>query len=348
MTLTRRSTLKAGALVGVGTILGSVVKGRAQERARPLHLRVGLIPILAAAPIYVAEREGWLKEAGLALNITTFESGPHAIQALASGTLDVYVAGVAPLVVARARGLDLKIVAATAVEENVFVAGPRLARLAEPGLPPAEVFRRFRTAGGAPARLATQPLGSVPNTTLQHWLWEVVKADPKDVAIVSMGIDATQQAILAGAVEGGTLREPAVAIVTGRNPEIRLMALGGAMFPSQPGTVVALTQAFLGREPEAAQALVTGILRAVDLIGRDPGRVSPIVEEALGKGLVDRATILRALASPAARFAADPRAIVEATGAMQRYQVKIGALDRDVPLDGLFEPRLYERAVASR
>lgn len=313
-----------------------------------MTLRVGVIPILASAPIFVAEREGWLKEAGLNLTITTFESGPNAIQALASNTLDVYVAGVAPLVVARARGLDVKVVTSTSVEENVFVAGPKLAAFAEPGIAPAEVFRRFRESSGAPARLATQPLGSVPNTTLQYWLWEVVKADPKDVTIVSMGIDATQQAILASAVEGGTLREPAVSIVTGRNPKVRLLALGGEMFPSQPGTVVALPQAFIAREPEAAQAVVTAIVRAVDLIGREPDRVAPVIEAALGKGLVDLDTIRRALASPATRFSADPRTIVDATAAMQRYQVKIGALDREVSLDGLFEPRFYEQAVVKR
>lgn len=163
-----------------------------------------------------------------------------------------------------------------------------------------------------------------------------------------MGIDATQQAVLAGAVEGGILREPAVSIVTGRNPAIRLMALGGAMFPSQPGTVVAVTRALLDKEPETVQAIVTVIVRAVDLIGREPERVAPVIEAALGKGLVDTATIRRALASPATRFAADPRPIVEPTAAMQRYQVTIGALDREVPLDGLFEARFYERAVAAK
>ncbi|MGX7704644.1 ABC transporter substrate-binding protein [Methylobacterium sp. Gmos1] len=346
MTITRRSILEAAPVLAAGAALGSVTPARAQGRAAPL--RVGVIPILAAGPIFVAEKEGWLKQAGLSLAVTTFESGPNMIQALASGTLDVYVAGVAPLGVARSKGIDVKVVAATSVEENVFVAGPKLARFAETGVAPAEVFRRYRESTGTPARLATQPLGSVPNTTLQHWLWEVAKADPKDVTIVSMGIDATQQAVLAGAVEGGILREPAVSIVTGRNPAIRLMALGGEMFPSQPGTVVAVTRAILDKEPEVAQAIVTGIVRAVDLIGRDPERVAPIVEASLGKGLVDTATIRRALASPATRFSADPRAIVEATAAMQRYQVKIGALEREVPLDGLFEPRLYERAVAGK
>ena len=77
-------------------------------------VRVGIIPVLGVSPILIIDKEGWAKEAGLDLKITTFESGPLMIQALASGTLDVYVAGVAPLGVARSKGIDVRVVAATA------------------------------------------------------------------------------------------------------------------------------------------------------------------------------------------------------------------------------------------
>ena len=96
--------------------------------AAPQKLRVGIIPILGAAPVIVLDKEGWAKAAGLDLQFTTFESGPNMIQALASGTLDVYVAGVAPLAVARAKGIDVRVVAATAVEEMVVVAGAQARR----------------------------------------------------------------------------------------------------------------------------------------------------------------------------------------------------------------------------
>ena len=44
--------------------------------------------------ILVADKEGWAKEAGLDLAFTTFQSGPHAIQALASGTLPALQANI--------------------------------------------------------------------------------------------------------------------------------------------------------------------------------------------------------------------------------------------------------------
>jgi NitT/TauT family transport system substrate-binding protein len=281
--------------------------------------RVGVIPVIGAAPIFVAHGFGWTKEAGLDLTFTTFESGPNMIQALASGTIDIYVAGVAPLAVARSKGVDVKVVAATATEEMVFVASPKLAAHFAPGVAPAEAFRRFRAAEGKPARLATQPPGSVPNTTLQHWLWQVAGAAKADAELVSMGIDATQQAVLAGSVDGASIREPALTIVRKRNPQIKLVALGGEMFPDQPGTVVAVSGAFLAKSPDGVQKLVAALARATELLNADPAKAAPAVEAALGKGITDLATIEKALASPASKFVADPRVIVDATRKMQAY-----------------------------
>ena len=314
--------------------------------AQNVTARVGVIPIIGASPIFVADGKGWTKEAGLDFKFTVFESGPNMIQALASGTIDVYVAGVMPLAVARAKGIQSKVVTATAIEEMVFVAGPKLATYFKDGVAPAQALKDYRAKEGKPARLAAQPPGSVPNTTLQHWLWQVAKADKADAEIISMGIDATQQAVLVGAVEGAAIREPALTIVQGRNPAIKLVATGGQMFPSQPGTVVAVTPAFAAAHPKQVQGLVDALVKADKLLKDKPDEAAPFVEASLGKGIVDLATIRKALTSPASRFVADPRTIVDATAKMQDYQVSIGTLDKAAPLDGLFDPSFYETSAA--
>jgi NitT/TauT family transport system substrate-binding protein len=340
--LTRRALLRASAAAGLAApfAAGSLLPALAAQK-----LRVGIIPVLGASPIIVADKQGWAAEAGLTLEFITFESGPNMIQALASGTLDVYVAGVAPLAVARAKGVDVKVVTATAVEEIVMAAGAKLAPHFAQGVPAAKALADFRAKEGRPAKLATQPAGSVPNTTLQHWLWEVAKVAREDAEVVPMGIDATQQALLTGAVDGATIREPAATIVTQRNPAIKLVALGGEMFPNQPGTVVAVS-GVLTKDPQATQTLVNLIVRAVELIKADPTRVAPGIEAVLGKGIVDTATIEKALVSPASKFVADPESIAEATRLMQAYQVKLGSLDKEYPLEGLFDGSFYKKARA--
>lgn len=312
--------------------------------AQTTQVRVGHIPVLGASAVFVADKEGLAKAAGLQFRATTFESGPNMISALASGTLDVYVAGVAPLAVARSKGINTVVLTATAVEEMTVAAGPNLAPFFGPGVKAADAFKAFRAKTGKAARIATQPPGSVPQTTLSHWLFEVTKTDKADVEIITMGIDATQQALLAGAVDGATIREPTVAIVQGRNPAIKVVALGGEMFPNQPGTVVAVSEAFLKANPQATQAIADVIVQATNLINKDHKRVAPHIEDALGKGLIDTVTIMKALGSPASKFVADPRVIVESTDLMQKYQVKIGTLPSAAALDGLFDHSFYLKA----
>lgn len=317
----------------------------ASPAAAQTQVRIGYIPVLGTSQVFVAAHEGYLKEGGLEPKFIAFESGPAMISALASGTLDVYVAGVAPLAVARSKGVEVKVVASTAIEEMTVVAGAKLAPYFKAGVSAAQALKDYRAASGKPARLATQPPGSVPHTTLNHWLFEVAKADKADVEIVSMGIDATQQAVLAGAVEGATLREPAVTVSIQRDQRLKIVALGGEMFPKQPGTVVAVSGGFL-KTPAAVQTVVTGVVRADALIAKNPEQAATPIEAALGKGLIDKATILKALSSPATKFTVDPRAIQQSTKDMQTYQVKLGTLDKELPLDGLFDASYYDKAVA--
>ena len=328
---------------GAAALLGYSMTG-AHARTARVPVRVGNIPVVGAAPIFVIDKEGWAKEAGLDLALTTFQSGPNAIQSLASGTIDVYVAGIAPLGVARSRGIDVKVVAATATGENVFVGGPRLVPYFAPGGAPAEAFRRFRAVTGKPARLATQPADSVPNTTLQYWLWEVIKANRDDVEVVAMGIDAAQEAVLADAVEGAIVREPALTILQNSNHGIKLLEVGDRLFPGQPGTVVGVSGAFLAKHPAAVQLLVDALVRAGDLLTRDPDRAAPAVAANLGKGIVELHIIKAALKSPATKFVIDPREVIGPAKAMAAYRVQLGSIKEAVNLDDLFDVRFFEKA----
>ncbi len=308
-------------------------------------LRVGFIPVMSAAQIFVADGEGWFKQAGLTFEPAAFESGPNMIQALSSGTLDVYVAGLAPILVARSKCIDVRVVAATVVEEMGFAAAPSLTPFLE-GRKPAEAFKAFREKNGRPAKLATQPLGSGPNTALQHWLWEVAKADKADVEIVEMGIDATQRALATGAVEGGSVREPAWTILQKQNPAIKLIATGKDMFPNFPGVVVAVLGPFADKNPKAVDDLVRVIVRATKLLKEKPEEAVKFIGPAFGKGLVSEDILLSALKSPQTQFTSDPRVIADSTVKLQDYQVKIGALTKAESLDGLFAQVVYDRAVA--
>lgn len=334
--------------IRLAAVAAAVLASGAAQAQQTTTVRIGFIPVMGAAQIFVAKGEGWEKKEGLDFQITTFESGPNMIQAVASGTLDVYVGGLAPLLVARAKGQDIRVIAATVVEEMGIAAGPNLAPFFDGKRTPAEALKAYREKNGKPAKFATQPLGSGPNTTLQYWLWEVIKADKADAEIVEMGIDATQRAILTGAVEGGSIREPALSLAQKANPKVKLVANGQEIFPNFPGVVIAVTGAFADKNPKAVASLVKLTVRATEFLEKNPEKSVPHIAEAFGKGLLPNDVLLASLKSPQTKFVSDPKRIIESTAKLQDYQVKLGALKKAESLDGLFAVKVYEDAVAGK
>ncbi|UEM21191.1 ABC transporter substrate-binding protein [Skermanella mucosa] len=311
--------------------------------AQAADVRVGFIPVAGSGQLFVIDGEGWAKDAGLNLKLTQFESGPAMISALASGTLDAYYGGIGPIMVASARGIDVKVYASAAIEEMTVVGRGDFGTQANAAT--AAGFKEFAEREGRPVRFATQPPGSVPDTVLRYWLQNVVKADPATYQITAMGIEATQQALLAGAVDAATIREPTLTVVQQRDPNTKLLALGGQMLPNQPGSVLALTGAFVKANPEAAKSLVALNTRATTLLKEEPDRAAKHLQKGLGKGITDLATFEKAVVSPASKFVADPMTIKDATGVMQDFQLQLGVLEKAADLDVLFDDSFYRASV---
>jgi NitT/TauT family transport system substrate-binding protein len=100
----------SSALVAVLALLATSVPTLAQEK-----IRLGLIPISEALGAVIADREGFFKTEGLAVDITKFESGATAVPVLQSGRLDVALSNTVSTLQAIGQGLDAVILAPGAV-----------------------------------------------------------------------------------------------------------------------------------------------------------------------------------------------------------------------------------------
>jgi NitT/TauT family transport system substrate-binding protein len=115
------------------------------------------------------------------------------------------------------------------------------------------------------------------------------------------------------------------------------------MFDAIPGVVIAVSGAFAKANPEAVDKLVGLVIKASDLIAKNPDEAAGYVQPVLGGGLVDKAILARALQSKALTFVTDPRVIEAATQRLLAYQVELGDFDKAPPTDGLFDYGPYER-----
>jgi NitT/TauT family transport system substrate-binding protein len=307
-------------------------------------LRVGYIPIIPMTQLFVMEGEGWTRAAGLELVLTRFSSGPVMAQALASGSLDVAYIGIGPAMLARARGIDVKVVAANVIDQVALIGRGRLVEAFAAAPSPAAAFKRFHEAARRPAKIATLPLGSVPDTVLRYYLQETAKVAPGDVEILGVGEDQVQQSLLAGAVDAASILEPILTIVLARDPSARLIAAAGAMFPRQPGAVVVATQDALAKRAPALAKLVALHVRATAFARSDPDRTAADVVAFIGQGLVTPALMRKALSSGATTLIADPRTIVDSTRLLQDFQRRIGSQPASIDVDALFDFGFFDAA----
>ncbi|WP_408744528.1 ABC transporter substrate-binding protein [Acetobacter indonesiensis] len=315
-------------------------------------VRVGYIPVLGSSALFVVDGEGWAKEAGLDLQLVRFTSGPQAIQALVSGRIDAYVAGVLPLLQARAHGSDVKVVTAASVEElEVVTRGALAAELpkGQEGGFSADAVKGFftdykKTQSHLP-RIAAQPAGSVPDSLLRYWLQKKVglAAVADSVSIVGVDIDAAQQAFLAGAVDAAVLREPALTVVRARVPEARTLATGHDLLPDQPGSVLAIVKPEAPEHQAWAKPLAGLFVRATTLLANHPDEAAPFVTKALGGGILNEDVMKKALERSASRFVSDPTRIVEGVKQLQDFEVEQGLLRKAQPVDDLFDLDLWRQ-----
>jgi NitT/TauT family transport system substrate-binding protein len=310
--------------------------------AAPVTLRVGYIPIIPMTQLFIMEGEGWTGQAGLKLQLTQFSSGPAMVQAMASGSLDVVYVGIGPAMVARSRGIDIKVLASNIIDQVALIGRGPFAEMMAAAPSAAEGFRRYHERAGRPAKIATLPQGSVPDTVLRYYIQNVAKVDPGHVEIIGVGEDQVQQALLAGAVEGASILEPILTIVQERDPTASIIAPPNAMLPRQPGAVLAVRETVIAAHRDAIAKLVELHVRATDFAKVERGRTADHVTAFVGKGLLDPEVINKALRSPYTNLVADPHAIMESTALLQDFQQTTGAQVKPVNLNELFDHSFYD------
>src|SRR5579859_4880764 len=116
----KESTVKTvktfGLLVVVALWLGlSAQAGQAQATQpadQKVTIRLGYVPVLIYAPLYVAMERGYFAQEGLDVQLTPLQGGSDSVVQLAAGNFDAAVGGIgAGLLNAANKGLDFRIVA---------------------------------------------------------------------------------------------------------------------------------------------------------------------------------------------------------------------------------------------
>jgi NitT/TauT family transport system substrate-binding protein len=307
--------------------------------AAPTVVHLGYFPNLTHATPIVADKEGFfVKHLGATkLQVSTFNAGPAAVEALKSGAIDATYVGPGPATNAfiNSDGQALTVVSGAATGGTSLV-----------------VDQSINSAGDLKGKKVSTPqLGNTQDIALRYWLKQHgLKTDLQgggDVNVVpqenAQVVDSFKQKLIAGA----WVPEPYAT---------RLVQAGGKVLVDEHDlwpnrkfaiTVLAVRTDFLQQHPAIVTALLAGGLDATELIAKDPAKAQKDVADLIAKisGKPLKPTVIAA-AWKNLEFTVNPVSSSLLLGAQHAHAV--GVL-KDVPkLDKLVDLSLLNQLLHQR
>ncbi|MFE7439819.1 ABC transporter substrate-binding protein [Streptomyces chartreusis] len=200
--------LAAGALLLVGTACGSSDGDSPDAGASSggvTTVKLGLIPIVDVAPLYLGQKKGFFEKQGLKLEFTSAQGGAAIVPGVASGQFQFGFSNVTSLMVAQSNGVPVK-----AVANGIASTGVR-----------GKDFNGLMVKKDSPVKSAKELEGKkVAINTLKNINETAVRqavreagGDPDEVELVEMAFDQMPAALDQGQIDAACVVEPATATI---------------------------------------------------------------------------------------------------------------------------------------
>jgi len=199
----------AAALAAVLLIAGSTAQ-RAGADNSPV-IRIVTLPIDQTADVFDAQDEGFFKQAGLKVVVTTLESGPAIIGAVTGGAADIGDANPGSVAEARERGILVRYVAPAGLHLSSVPVDLLMVGANSP-------IRSARDLAGK--TIAVNALGALPNVATDVWITQK-GIDIAQVHFVELSFPAMGAALTSGRVDAAAMTEP---FITSSKTGTRLLA----------------------------------------------------------------------------------------------------------------------------
>ncbi|MBS3941412.1 MAG: ABC transporter substrate-binding protein [Actinobacteria bacterium] len=229
-----------------------------------LSLKVGVIPIIDTAPIYMARDNGIFESHGLEVELVEGQAGAAAVAAITSGELDFGFAAPVPEIQAQGQGLDLVVVA------NAYSQGEELSQaVVTTADNPAESIRDL---GGM--TIAGNALQAV-NELVVRAAYQEAGGDPSELEFIALPYPDMQAALESGSIDAAFLIEPFLSRAIGsgnfkavsENPQIELVGVGSSL------SSYFTSQAYIDANPEAVDRFVAAMAEANEFADANPDEV---------------------------------------------------------------------------
>ncbi|WP_327190356.1 ABC transporter substrate-binding protein [Streptomyces xinghaiensis] len=201
----------AVALAGCGSSASSGDDAEAGDGGTA-QVKVGVIPILDVAPIYLGDKQGFFKDRGIDLTLESGQGGAAIVPGVVSGQFQFGFSNVTSLMVAHSKGVPIQSIAngvASTGKDGADFGGVAVAK--DSKLKSAEDL--------AGKKVAVNTLKNIGDTTVRE---SVRKAggDAGDIEFTELAFDQMPAALSEGRVDAAWLVEPALSIAKAQGARV--------------------------------------------------------------------------------------------------------------------------------
>lgn len=228
-------------------------------------LRLGILPVVDTLPLIVGQEEGLFKEAGLDLELVSFQSALERDAALQAGQLDGYFGDLLNSILLIQAGQDLRIVTTayhTRPDQRMF------GIVAAPG-------SDIKTL----TQLKGQAVAISRATVIEYLLEQMLKSQglPENYVVKQeiKKIPIRMQMVLGGQVPAAVLPEPLLTLAESKGARV----IADDRELNLVETVVALRQARLAADRELVGRFVSAYRKVVERINHNPEAYKTLLTE---------------------------------------------------------------------
>lgn len=214
---------------------------------------------VGSAAIVVAEQKGFFKEEGIAIETLDFKGGAPAVQALASGSVDLCICAADHALRLESRGLSGRILTALTERHGYAL----LARKDSP-------YTDLASLKGQ--KLGITSAGSLTDNSIRYAIVQAGLDPDTDFELISVGTGGPMRAAVeAGAVAAGMFTTPDVQANLHLSDAYKVAHDFRVM--NYPALDLVALDSWLEANPEAARGVARAVVRAQALIQEDPAAI---------------------------------------------------------------------------
>lgn len=222
----------------------------------PVTIRLGLLPILDALPIYVADAEGLFAEQALQIEFVPVASAAERDQLMQSGQIDGMINDLISTLLYN--------------QDEVQITVVRLARTATTAYPQYRILAAKGSGIDTPAELAGVPIGISEGTVIAYVTDRLLTAEglaPEEIATLAVPRIPDRLALLdSGELQAATLPDPLASLAIEGGATV---VVDDTRHPEYGTSLISFRRSFVADHPDAVRRFLVALEEATRRVNTD-------------------------------------------------------------------------------